>query len=80
MAAKVADLSPADLEERRRYGREYARNYRKLKNPELKYRYGLTLEGRDALLATQGGVCAICAGEATDVDHNHTTGAAAASA
>lgn len=50
-----------------------------LQNRELQLkRYGLTVESFDALLASQGGVCAICAGPATGrgwhVDHCHDTG------
>ena len=39
--------------------------------------YGLTAEQYDALLAHQGGVCAICGGERRyrlNVDHDHATG------
>lgn len=39
--------------------------------------YGLTQEQHDALLAAQGGVCAVCGGKrlyALNVDHDHTTG------
>jgi hypothetical protein len=40
----------------------------------LKRRYGIT-DGCDQLLATQGGVCAVCGRERLlEVDHNHTTG------
>ena len=35
-------------------------------------KYGLTLEERDALLRNP---CAICGGTATDIDHDHETGA-----
>jgi hypothetical protein len=42
----------------------------------LKRRYGLTVEEADALLAAQGGVCAICkTAPAVHVDHDHATGA-----
>lgn len=51
------------------------RAYRKRKNPDLKRRYGLTIEERAALLEKQGGVCAICfCDDPTDVDHCHSTG------
>jgi hypothetical protein len=42
----------------------------------LRRRYGITAEEADALLAEQGGVCAICmAAPAVHVDHDHATGA-----
>jgi hypothetical protein len=41
----------------------------------LKRNYGLTLEAFDALLAAQGGGCAICGRtDADNVDHHHETG------
>lgn len=45
----------------------------------LKLKYGLTPEGKDAMLAAQGGGCAICkkvpsSKRATHVDHDHATG------
>lgn len=39
----------------------------------LKREYNLTKEQYDELLQLQGGVCAICSGPATDVDHDHDT-------
>jgi hypothetical protein len=42
----------------------------------LKRRYGITAAEADAMLAEQGGVCAICkAAPAAHVDHDHATGA-----
>jgi hypothetical protein len=42
----------------------------------LKRRYGITAQDADALLAQQGGLCAICrAAPAAHVDHDHETGA-----
>ncbi|MGY1665852.1 endonuclease VII domain-containing protein [Geodermatophilus sp. SYSU D00696] len=41
----------------------------------LKRRYGITAEEADAMLAAQGGMCAICEVEpAVHVDHDHATG------
>jgi hypothetical protein len=42
----------------------------------LKRRYGITAADADALLAAQGGVCAVCKEAPADhVDHDHETGA-----
>ena len=42
----------------------------------LKRRYGITAEEADAMLAEQGGLCAICkSAPAAHVDHDHATGA-----
>lgn len=51
---------------------EYHRRHR------LRKFYGMTIEEYDALLAAQGGVCAICLNPPTDdrqlvVDHDHET-------
>lgn len=42
----------------------------------LRYRYGLTVEGREQMLQEQGGKCKICLQELTiiNVDHCHKTG------
>lgn len=75
--------SQAGLERRHQASREWDR-----RNPEkraiagrryrLKKKYGVSLEDYELMLASQGGVCAICA-EAPGkgvlhVDHCHTTG------
>ncbi len=45
---------------------------------QILWKYGIGADDYDALLATQGGVCAICGGTNQGVrlviDHNHTTG------
>jgi hypothetical protein len=42
----------------------------------LKRRYGISADDADAMLAAQGGVCAICrAAPAQHIDHDHETGA-----
>ncbi len=42
----------------------------------LKRRYGISAEDADAMLAAQGGLCAICrVAPAAHVDHDHVTGA-----
>lgn len=42
----------------------------------LATRYGITVEQRDAMVASQGGTCAICRGAMARavVDHDHATG------
>lgn len=45
------------------------------RNYHLRRRYGITAEHADALLAEQGGLCAICReAPAAHVDHDHATG------
>ncbi len=45
------------------------------RNYHLKRRYGITAAEADAILAEQGGLCAICrTAPAAQVDHNHATG------
>ena len=58
--------------------REYAESGKKKvadRKSHLKRKYGLTLEDFDAMLASQGGGCAICGRTDSDnVDHDHATG------
>lgn len=62
--------------------REWRKNNKdKSREGKLKHLYGITLADYDNMLASQGGVCAIChsdspgAGGRFQVDHNHATGA-----
>jgi hypothetical protein len=63
--------------------REYAESGKKKvsdRKSHLKRKYGLSLEQYDAMLAAQGGVCAICHQPRPEertlhVDHDHATGA-----
>ena len=58
--------------------REYAESGKKKvadRKSHLKRKYGLTLEDFEAMLASQGGGCAICGKPDVDhVDHDHQTG------
>jgi len=58
--------------------REYVESGKKSvssRKSHLKRKYGLTLEAFDALLASQGGGCAVCGrADADNVDHDHITG------
>jgi hypothetical protein len=58
--------------------REYKESGRKAisdRKSHLKRKYGLTIEEFDAMLAAQGGGCAICGyPDADNVDHDHATG------
>jgi hypothetical protein len=59
------------LEERRAYNRRYGKQNRR------RMRYGITAEQYEALLASQGGGCALCGAKASQgekslpVDHDH---------
>ena len=65
---KRGELAAMSNEERRAY----------LNSKRIQYKYSLTKAERSALLAAQGGVCAICGGvedgKVLVVDHCHDTG------
>lgn len=53
---------------------------RKASNRSLKFRYGITLDQRQAMFDAQNGCCKICLcalqpGRGTHLDHDHKTGA-----
>lgn len=54
------------------------RAFRTSKNSRLKKKYGITLAQYEAMLESQGGVCALCGKHPTKnslcVDHSHVTG------
>ena len=53
----------------------HVNNLTKVKSTQLKYKYGITGEQKEAMFIAQGGLCKICvSNKATDVDHCHTTG------
>lgn len=58
-------------------GREtYTRLYGSTREYHLRRRYGITSADVDALVAAQGGLCALCRERAPEhVDHDHVTGA-----
>jgi Recombination endonuclease VII len=65
-----------EISERRRHRRQTGPAHR---DKRLRYNYGISLEEYDAMLARQGGVCAICKkkpdkGKVLFVDHCHVTG------
>ena len=61
---------------RLRKRREYSEKYpERIRNTDLRIRYGITLEDYNAMYERQGGRCAICgAGGKLVVDHDHKTG------
>lgn len=62
------------------YAKEYAaRNAHRLRENQLKRKYGITIEEYDGILEAQEHGCAICGGTNVDgrrlhVDHDHITG------
>ena len=61
------------IERRREYGRKYPE---RIRDTDLRIRYGISLDDYNAMHARQCGRCAICgtAEEKLVVDHNHRTG------
>ena len=52
----------------------YTRLYGSTREYHLRRRYGITGAEFDAMVADQGGTCAVCPGEPVHVDHDHETG------
>lgn len=81
---RKADKLTANLSEEERLARNkrqlerYHQNPVQARNTMLLYKYGITAEEYDVMLAQQGGVCAICKAPPTTrrlaVDHDHETG------
>lgn len=67
----------ANQEERQAKQRAYYReNKARLAETTMARKYGLTVDDYRAMVASHGGVCAICKAEALlSVDHDHETGA-----
>lgn len=79
-AANAAKYRAENLEKTRRQSRESYHRRKHLKDKAdaaLRFKYGITRVERDAMLESQGGVCAICLTPPVvpHVDHNHSTGA-----
>lgn len=80
--ARAQQWAKENPERRRAWEARYAASGKKAQNDRrsyLKRTYGITLDEYDALLAAQGGVCAICERPPRDdislhLDHDHTTG------
>jgi len=55
-------------------GKETAtRLYGSTREYHLRRRYGITMAEVDAMIADQGGMCAVCSGKPEHVDHDHKT-------
>ena len=81
----VTRMAAENPERYRQRQREYVESGKKAianRKSHLKRKYGLSLEQYDAMLAAQGGVCAICHQPRPEertlhVDHDHATGRSA---
>jgi hypothetical protein len=78
--ASVAKWSRENPEKVRAKNVKWRReNPEKLRASQLKRRYGVSIPDYDAMLAAQGGGCAIChwppGKRRLDIDHDHVTGA-----
>src|SRR5262249_9765158 len=51
----------------------YTRLYGSTREYHLRRRYGITVADVDAMIADQGGTCAVCLGPPEHVDHDHKT-------
>lgn len=70
----------ARYQENQRRWRESGRKAEADRRSHLRWKFGITPEQYDAMLAAQGGVCALCGRPPTEgislhVDHHHATGA-----
>ena len=78
--ARVKAWQQANAERVNSWQREYRRaNPDRVREGHLKRKFGITLEGFEAMLSAQGGGCAICGraapeGTSLHVDHDHETG------
>jgi hypothetical protein len=52
----------------------YERLYGSTREYHLRRRYGITGAEVEAMVAAQGGTCAVCSGPPQHVDHDHATG------
>lgn len=71
-------MSYAKAEDRRAFCRRWgAKNKEKIRNYQLKFRYGISRQQYDVLFDRQNGKCALCLTAQERplfVDHHHTTG------
>lgn len=79
--AKQRDYYAANKDKRASYHKKWRKeNSEKIKDARLRKEYGISLAERDALLASQGGVCGVCRSDNAEakrdwhVDHCHATG------